>query len=310
MHKILLQYLALIGIALLLGLYIPGLGNMLYPYNKVWIFCLILLSALKISTKDIINLGREKLFIVIVALIRLILVPVVVFVISNAFVPEYQIPLTLLALAPVGSTSALFTEMLGGKPSLTLALVTITGILTPFWIPSFFHIFMQQDIHLPVGSMIIDLAMVLILPVVLSEFLQVFFKPVVKKTEKYHRYLSMVLLLFILTGVLTSQIDKLILINPLVLLWTSLLMLILFLGLGLFGWGAAIYREKEEEIAVVTSFVLMNFSLSIYIGSKFFAHMPLVVLAVVLSVIPWNLSYVILGELFSWLHGPVASRNR
>lgn len=302
MQKTLIKYLSILIASFLISAFIPQISLIIHPHIKIYLFLILLLSGFQIDNKEILGLRKDKLFITVTALIRVFMIPIIVYYCIGLILPTFQIPLTLLVLAPVGITATFFTSVFGGKTSMTLALTTITGILTPFWIPIFIFMFFKQQIELSWMNMIIELSIVLILPIILSEIMQKYQNKLVKKINKIQSPISLTLLSLILIGSISSQITKILKIPPLYILQITLITFIIFFLLGLVGWGISLHRSTKDEIAIVTSYLLMNYALTIYLTTSFFAHVPMAVIISVLAIIPWNLSVIALGNIVPWMH--------
>jgi len=302
MQKTLIKYLALISISVLLSIFIPSIGKFLHTGMKIWLFIILLLSSFDIRSKELKTLKKDSMFIAAASITRLMAIPALVFFATSFFLPEYQIPLTLIVLAPVGVTAGVFTNMLGGRTSLSLALTMVTGFITPIWIPIFINTIIKTSVYIPWQNMVVELLMLLLVPVIISEYIEYKYPKWIPKINKNKNPYINLLVLFILTGSISSQLNFIITIPFTQIIITSAITFILFIILGTIRWVISLYRPTKDEIAVVMSFLLTNFSLSVYIASTFFSHMPLATITSVLAIIPWNISIIVMGNIIPRFH--------
>ena len=112
---------------------------------------------------------------------QLLLLPVISILLIYLFnIPSpYSIGILLLALSPGGSSSNAFTHIVGGNVALSVSMTAISGIITVFTMPFILMFYMntQQMIHLPIGNILIQNIIIMLLPLFLG-MLTLHYKPI------------------------------------------------------------------------------------------------------------------------------------
>jgi len=90
--------------------------------------------------------------------------------------PEIAVGLIIIALAPGGATSNMFTYLFRGDVSLSISLTAVVSLVTPFTIPVITAFAMDYFLgsttafSLPVGKTIVQLLLITVIPVALGMF--------------------------------------------------------------------------------------------------------------------------------------------
>ena len=171
--------------------------------NAVWIVLPILTLlmfelGLTLEIKDF-KLFRQRPYPVIAGLIgQIILLPVLAFALGCLFhlEPLFFIGLVLIACSPGGSSSNIFSMIAKGDVALSVSLTALSSIITLFTIPVIMEFATQVAgdnsgiiIHLPVGSLIIQNLLLMLLPIA-TGILTKRFCP--EAAERIHKILSKV----------------------------------------------------------------------------------------------------------------------
>ena len=171
--------------------------------NAVWIVLPILTLlmfelGLTLEIKDF-KLFRQRPYPIIAGLIgQIILLPVLAFALGYLFhlEPLFFIGLVLIACSPGGSSSNIFSMIAKGDVALSVSLTAFSSIITLFTIPVIMEFATQvagdssgMIIHLPVGSLIVQNLLLMLLPIV-TGILTKRFCP--KAAERIHKVLSKV----------------------------------------------------------------------------------------------------------------------
>ena len=104
---------------------------------------------------------------------QMILLPAIAFVLAIAFQlpPEISVGLIIIALAPGGATSNMFTYLFRGDVSLSISLTALVSLITPFTIPLLTALSMSYflgsstEFSLPLGKTILQLLLITLVPV-------------------------------------------------------------------------------------------------------------------------------------------------
>jgi len=144
---------------------------------------------------------------IIVALFgQLVLLPLVALGISWLFhlPPVYFIGLVLIACCPGGSSSNVFSKLAGGDVALSVTLTALSGIITLLTIPFIMSWATQLvgesvGITLPVGNLVKQNLVLMLLPVLLGIGLHYAWSKVAEKIDKVLTKLAFPLLLVLIT---------------------------------------------------------------------------------------------------------------
>lgn len=137
---------------------------------------------------------------------QLILLPLIAYIIAIALQlpPEIAIGLIIIALAPGGATSNMFTYLAKGDVSLSISLTALVSLITPFTIPlvvalSISH-FLGSDttFEMPIIKTVIQLLVITIIPVTLGMFTLSRWPVAAKKIERVLKWFSIFFLLLII----------------------------------------------------------------------------------------------------------------
>lgn len=139
-------------------------------------------------------------------LCQLIMLPLLGFAVASVFemAPELAVGIVLLALCPGGATSNIISHLAKADLALSITLTAITSIVTNFSIPIFlnmalFH-FMggEQAIQLPIGTTILQIFVITILPVSVGMFVKKRFPAFTERSLKTVNVLSATFFVIIL----------------------------------------------------------------------------------------------------------------
>ena len=148
--------------------------------NAIWIVLPILTLlmfelGLTLQTEDF-KLFRKRPRPIIAGLAgQIILLPILAFALGHVFhlEPLFFIGIILIACSPGGSSSNIFSMIAKGDVALSVSLTACSSIITLFTIPvimefatHFVDSNLDIDIHLPVGSLIMQNLVLMLLPIV------------------------------------------------------------------------------------------------------------------------------------------------
>lgn len=177
--------------------------NKVFLMNAIWIVLPILTLlmfelGLTLRVEDF-KLFRKRPRPIIAGLIgQIIFLPVLAFILGKIFhlEPLFFIGIVLIACSPGGSSSNIFSMIAKGDVALSVSLTAFSSIITLFTIPlimefatHFVDSQLNIDVHLPVGSLIMQNIVLMLLPIVAGIFLKRY-RP--RTAEKIHKILSKV----------------------------------------------------------------------------------------------------------------------
>ncbi len=177
--------------------------NQVLFMNAIWtvlpILTLLMFElGLTLQVEDF-KLFRKRPRPIIAGLIgQIIFLPVLAFILGKIFhlEPLFFIGIILIACSPGGSSSNIFSMIVKGDVALSVSLTAFSSIITLFTIPLIMelttHFIDSQltiNVHLPVGSLIMQNLALMLLPIVAGIFLK---RHRLQIAEKIHKILSKV----------------------------------------------------------------------------------------------------------------------
>lgn len=169
--------------------------------NAIWIVLPILTLlmfelGLTLRIEDF-KLFRKRPRPIIAGLIgQIVLLPILAFLLGSIFhlEPLFFIGIILIACSPGGSSSNIFSMIAKGDVALSVSLTAFSSIITLFTIPfimefatRFIGSNLNMDVHLPVGSLIMQNLVLMLFPIV-AGILMKHYQP--QTAEKFHKVLS------------------------------------------------------------------------------------------------------------------------
>ena len=137
---------------------------------------------------------------------QLVLLPLIALGLAWAFrlPPVFFIGLVLIACCPGGSSSNVFSKLAGGDVALSVTLTALSSVITLFTIPLIMSwatdlVGQSVGISLPVGNLIKQNLVLMLLPVLLGIGLNYAWPQVARKTDKVLSRLAFPLLLVLIT---------------------------------------------------------------------------------------------------------------
>ena len=161
---------------------------------------------LSLGLDDFGKVFKHPLPIAIALFGQLILLPLIALGLAWAFrlEPVFYIGLILIACCPGGSSSNVFSKLAGGDVALSVTLTALSSIITLFTIPFIMsaatHLVGESiGIHLPVGNLIKQNLLLMLLPVLLGIGLHYAWPKTAEKLDKVLTKLAFPLLLVLIT---------------------------------------------------------------------------------------------------------------
>ncbi|WP_051257887.1 bile acid:sodium symporter [Desulfovibrio cuneatus] len=118
------------------GIFLPQWGKPLEWFPRVSLMIILYLSFLGLKTEALFSSAktlRPKLTMLVAG--KLLLAPLVTFLLLSLILPQFALGGLLLAGAPAGVTSSVFAAIVGADFTLALMGVVLTSLLSPFTLP-------------------------------------------------------------------------------------------------------------------------------------------------------------------------------
>ncbi len=285
--QLLESHLFILCLALVVGLFIPAAQH-LTVWSTLCLQVIFFFSSLKLSSQQVVRSATNWKLLLGANSMMLLGLPLLVRLIAPWLVPDMALALFLLAAMPVGMTSPLLVEVVGGNHALALVLTTATSLLAPFSIPLVTYLAYGASLAVDPFGMVQRLCLVLVVPFGLALVARRFLSHAVARFSPHTKPISVLLLGILIAGAVASQAPAIL--ASLHAGWGAVRMLavlfLFFACLHLIGYWSLWWEPRAERETITVCLTYMNFTLAIYLATTFFPQ-PAVLAPLVLSIIPW-----------------------
>ena len=272
------------------GIGLPEFGRIFAPYPLYFMIIQLFFSFLKINFLQVFAEAKKRAVILFVlCFFKLLIIPIVLFFLTQIFWPEYAVPVLLLSGIATGVVAPFISNLLEASTFLVLMMVVVSSLLAPFSLPALVSLFVGQTIEISFLAMVKILAMVVFLPAVAVILLRYLYPSSLEKLEKVQFPVSLSTFACINLGVF-AKYSSFFLKSPVVVGETILVAFVLSViyhtvGL-LVTWG----MKREDRLAGAISFAYMNNVLVVVFSSQFFG--PLAPTLAALYLLPFFMMIV------------------
>jgi BASS family bile acid:Na+ symporter len=151
----------------------PDFGSL---FQALPVYCLManfFLSYLSIEFSAVLkSLWGHSRQIITFTLLKLVLLPVILYFIFGFFAPAYALAALLLTGVSTGVVAPFMSNLVRGNSSLVLVLVVITSFLAPFTLPVLIETVAVKQADISFFAMIRLLALVIFIPILAAEVLR------------------------------------------------------------------------------------------------------------------------------------------
>lgn len=180
----------------------PDFGSLFQALPVYCVMANFFLSYLSIDFESVWRVlsghGRQ---IMSFTLMKLIILPVLLFYILSFIAPSYALSALLLTGVSTGVTAPFISNIVRGNSSLVLVVVVITSALAPLTLPALVKIVVAREVAISFFSMIRMLAMVIFIPIIAVEIIRKLLPKVVDPLLKIQFPVSLLLFTLINLGV-------------------------------------------------------------------------------------------------------------
>ena len=190
------------------------LTNIILPASLFLIMFGMGLSLKLANFYEVVNAPRAVLAGIIA---QMLLLPIIAFIIAVSLnlAPEIAVGLMIIALAPGGATSNMFTYLFKGDVSLSISLTAIVSLITPFTIPIIaalsmsFFMGSQTEFSIPVLKTILQLLLITVVPVTLGMLVLSNWAKLAYQLERILKWFSVLFLILIIVLIILKNKDSL-----------------------------------------------------------------------------------------------------
>ena len=234
---------------------------------------------------------------------QLLLLPIVGFALASLWQlrPELAVGLLILAACPGGPTSNLITFLAKGNVALSVTLTAISSLITVFTIPlvvnGAMRTFMgtETELQLPLLATMLQISLITILPVSIGMVLQQRNPSASARAEQWVKWLSLLFLGLIITGVLLRERANI----ADFFLQVGAVTFALMVSSMLLGYGLAVFGrlDRGSATAITIEVGIQNGTLAITIASApSFLNSP----AMAIPAAIYSLLMFVVSGLFAW----------
>lgn len=134
-------------------------------------------------------------------IMKLFILPVLLFVIFHYLAPTYALSALLLAGISTGVTAPFISNLVRGNSSLVLVVVVITSALAPLTLPAVIELAISKSVAISFFPMIRMLAVVIFVPIIAVEIFRLLTPKLIVPLQKIQFPLSLVMFTLINLGV-------------------------------------------------------------------------------------------------------------
>lgn len=182
------------------------------------LFLIMLGLGLSLATKDFTLVFKHPRAVVVGLFGQIVLLPLVALVIALFFelAPELAVGLIIIALAPGGATSNMFTYLSKGDVALSISLTLVVSAIAPFTMPIViyyclnFFIGSADSVNLPVIKTIVQLLIITVVPVCLGMAVRKISNTLAFKMESILKGFSILFLFFIVAMIFVRNAESVI----------------------------------------------------------------------------------------------------
>jgi BASS family bile acid:Na+ symporter len=252
------------------GIGLPQFGRIFAPYPLYFLIILLFFSFLKIHFLQILAEVRERAVILsVLCIFKLLIIPIVLFFLTQTLWPEYAVPVLLLTGISTGVVAPFISSLLEASTLLVLMMVVVSSLLAPFSLPALVTLLVGQTIEIPFLVMVKVLAMVILLPAVAVILLRHLYPSSLEKLERVQFPVSLSMFACINLGVF-AKYSSFFVETPVRVAETILVAFVLSVISHLIGFLLTWGMKKEDRLAGAVSFAYMNNVLIVVFSSQFF----------------------------------------
>jgi BASS family bile acid:Na+ symporter len=139
--------------------------------------------------------------ILVFTVIKLAILPVILFFVFSFIAPDYALSALLLTGVSAGVVAPMISNMVRGNSALVLVVVVITSMLAPFTLPALIKIVVAKEVAISFLSMLRTLATVIFIPIIIVEIVRYSLPKLVAPILKVQFPVSLLLFALINLGV-------------------------------------------------------------------------------------------------------------
>lgn len=262
-----------IPLSMLSGIIFPAVGQILSPYLLVLLGGLLFLNLLKLDARDLITTFTKPKMLLLLTILKLIILPLVMYSISYVIAPAMALPIVLLTGISTGLGSPFVVNFVGGRLPIIVGLIISTSIAVPFVLPTLVYVLFRTTFSIPILDMMLLLTSALFIPLALGLTIKRYSPKLASVAEKYSLSASIVLMALI-NFAMFANYSTYFITNQILVLEITLISFLLYGAYGLLGYLFVILASKksatDERIAGFIAMTYINNILVVVFAQQFF----------------------------------------
>ena len=262
-----------IPLSMLSGIIFSAVGQILSPYLLVLLGGLLFLNLLKLDARDLITTFTKPKMLLLLTILKLIILPLVMYSISYVVAPAMALPIVLLTGISTGLGSPFVVNFVGGRLPIIVGLIISTSIAVPFVLPTLVYVLFRTTFSIPILDMMLLLTSALFIPLALGLTIKRYSPKLASVAEKYSLSASIVLMALI-NFAMFANYSTYFITNQIFVLEITLISFLLYGAYGLLGYLFVILASKksatDERIAGFIAMTYINNILVVVFAQQFF----------------------------------------
>ncbi|MGB8153343.1 MAG: arsenic resistance protein, partial [Nitrososphaeraceae archaeon] len=271
--KVLGILMIVIPLSMLSGIIFPAVGQILSPYLLVLLGGLLFLNLLKLDARDLITTFTKPKMLLLLTILKLIILPLVMYSISYVVAPAMALPIVLLTGISTGLGSPFVVNFVGGRLPIIVGLIISTSIAVPFVLPTLVYVLFRTTFSIPILDMMLLLTSALFIPLALGLTIKRYSPKLASVADKYSLSASIVLMALI-NFAMFANYSTYFITNQILVLEITLISFLLYGAYGLLGYLFVILASKksatDERIAGFIAMTYINNILVVVFAQQFF----------------------------------------
>jgi len=262
--------LLVIFCSIAVGIGLPEFADFFSPYPLTLLMLFLFLSFLRIEFVNALQeIRKTGSVLFVLCFLKLVALPVALFWLARAVLPEYALPVLLLSGISTGVVAPFISSLLNASTLQVLMMVVISSLLVPFTLPALVKLLIGEALDISFLAMAKTLAMLILLPALAAVLVRHQAPSFPKKVGRIHFPLSLVMFACISLGIFgkySSYFKQ----RPEKMAETLLVAFVLSAVYHLVGFLVTWGRRREDRLAGAISLAYMNNVLVVVFSSQFF----------------------------------------
>lgn len=244
--KVLIILAISILISTICGILFPSTGELFSPYLLVILGLLLFLNLIQLDFQDLISTFQRPKFLLILSIVKVIVLPVTMYFVTNQIFPKYALSVLLLSGISTGLGAPFVTNYVGGRLSIIVGMVIITSLMVPFILPPLVYVLYNTQFSIPLFDMILLLVISLLVPLLGSGIIKKYLPKLATTINNSSLPLSIILMDLINFTIFSKFSSYFYLELPFVIN-TTILAFVLFAGFAVTGYLILYLINKDSS---------------------------------------------------------------